>query len=416
MALMKFLLLNQTFHPDVPATAQYLTDVARALAERGHKVSVIAGRYGYDQPQTVFSKREVWNGIEIHRVRGTRFGKTAKWRRAFDFASFMLSCCCQLLRTPRADVVVALTSPPLISFIAACYAAVRGIRFVYWVMDLNPDEAIAAGWLRESSFAARILNWLSEFSLRRADAVIVLDRFMQKRVLEKNIAPEKVFVIPPWSHDGLVCFDETARDEFRYKQRLSGKYVVMYSGNHSPCHPLDSVLNATLRFKDDPGLAFCFIGGGSEFSKVQEFAKENGSSNIFCLPYQPTDGLAGSLSAADLHVVVMGEKFVGTIHPCKIYNVMRVAPAILYIGPKESHITDIFQDSGTSGFLSARNHDSASIADAIQHARALTVTPTAFSELAEPYSQRELLPRLVSVLESCGIASPCSVAESVRVA
>ena len=412
---MRFLLLNQTFHPDLPATAQYLTDVARALVERGHKVSVIAGRVGYDNPQTVFSKRETWSGIEIHRVRGTRFGKAAKWRRAFDFASFMLSCCWRLLRVPRADVVVALTSPPLISFVGACYAALRGCRFVYWVMDLNPDEAIAAGWLRESSSTARILNRLSEFSLRRADAVIVLDRFMRERALGKNMPAEKVFVIPPWSHDDSVHFDETAREEFRQAHRLSGKYVVMYSGNHSPCHPLESLLQAALQLKDDPGLAFCFIGGGSEFPKVQKFAAENGLANIVCLPYQPIERLSGSLSAADLHVVVMGERFVGTIHPCKIYNVMRVAPAILYIGPKESHVSDIFRDSGTSAFLAARNYDPDSIAAAIQYARALTLAPTTFSELARPYSQRELLPRLVSVLESCAVVPQCSVAEGVRV-
>ena len=31
----KFLLLNQTFHPDVVSTAQHLTDLALRLAERG---------------------------------------------------------------------------------------------------------------------------------------------------------------------------------------------------------------------------------------------------------------------------------------------------------------------------------------------------------------------------------------------
>ena len=49
----------------------------------------------------------------------TSFGKTAKWRRAADFASFVGACCLRLLTLPRPDVVVALTSPPLISFIGA---------------------------------------------------------------------------------------------------------------------------------------------------------------------------------------------------------------------------------------------------------------------------------------------------------
>lgn len=397
---MRFLFLNQTFHPDVAATAQYLTDLARALAERGHHVSVITGRHGYGQPQDIFPKHEIWNGIEIHRVRGTRFGKSAKWRRALDFASFMLSCCWQLLRVPRADVVVALTSPPLISFVGACYAALRGSRFAYWVMDLNPDEAIAAGWLRDGSLAARVLNWLSEFSLRLADAVIVLDRFMRERVLRKGITGEKVCIIPPWSHDGIAHFDEMARDEFRREHRLSGKFVVMYSGNHSPCHPLNSLLEAALEFKEDSTVAFCFVGGGSEFPKVQEFARKHNLRNIVTVPYQPLDRLAGSLSAGDLHVVVMGEKFVGTIHPCKIYNALRVAPAILYIGPEESHVTDIFRDADAKPFAAAPNSDSESVARAIRDVRARAGEAATFSAMAEMYSQKQILPRLVAVLES----------------
>ena len=134
---MKFLLLNQTFHPDVVATAQYLTDVARALVQHGHQVAVITGRRAYDNPAAIFPARESWNGIEIHRVGGTRFGKKSKLRRAADFASFMVACCWQLLRMRRPDVVVALTSPPLISFVAVCYARLRGCRFA---ILLEPDR------------------------------------------------------------------------------------------------------------------------------------------------------------------------------------------------------------------------------------------------------------------------------------
>ena len=62
--------------------------------------------------------------------------------------------------------------------------------------------------------------------------------------------------------------------------------------------------------------------------------------------YQPVEKLSAALSAADLHVVVMGNPFVGTIHPCKIYNILRVAAPVLYIGPSPSHVTQILQPEG----------------------------------------------------------------------
>ena len=205
---MKILLLNQTFYPDVASTAQHLSDLALGLAARGHEVTVVTSRRAYDDPDKYFPPLEIWRGVRIIRIGSTGFGKGAKWKRAADFASFMLLCTLRIVSLPRYDVVLALTSPPLISFLGAWVAKLRGSRFFYWVMDFNPDEAIAAGWLTAGSPVARVLEAMSRFSLRRAKKIIALDRFMQERIGAKGIPAEKIAVLPPWSHDDEVRFDD----------------------------------------------------------------------------------------------------------------------------------------------------------------------------------------------------------------
>ena len=138
------------------ATAQQLTDLAVGLSRAGHKVTVIASDRGYDDPSRRFPRREVWNGIEIIRIRALALGKDSRWRRAVNFASFLMSCTLKLMTQPRFDVVVALTSPPLISFLGSLFVKLKGGEFFFWVMDLNPDEAIAAGWLKRGSLMSRI--------------------------------------------------------------------------------------------------------------------------------------------------------------------------------------------------------------------------------------------------------------------
>src|SRR5581483_8224778 len=90
-----------------------------------------------------------------------------------------------------------------------------------------------------------------------------------------------------------------------------------------------------------PDVAFCFVGGGSEFTRVKQFSADHRLTNITCLPYQPLDQLAGTLSAADLHLVVMGDPFVGIVHPCKVYNIRQLRIPFLYIGPEPSHVTEL---------------------------------------------------------------------------
>jgi glycosyltransferase involved in cell wall biosynthesis len=400
---MQILLLNQTFHPDVVSTAQHLTDLAVRLAERGHKVSVVASRRGYDDAAQSFPHRETWRGITIYRVGSTKFGKGAKWRRAADFASFTASCCLRLARLPRHDVVVALTSPPMIAFIGAALASAWRSKFFYLVMDLNPDEAIVAGWLRPDSFATKLLNGMSRFSLRRAHKVFALDRFMRDRIIAKGIRADRIAVIPPWSHDDAIRYDATGRERFREEHGLQGKFVVMYSGNHSPCHPLDSLIEAARRMTAQARIAFCFVGGGSEFAKVQQFAEQHRLQNVVCLPYRPLDQLAASLSAADLHVVVMGEAFVGVVHPCKIYNILAIGIPFLCIGPKPSHLSEILDSlPADSRCAWAKHGDVDGIVRQIQAASLAGDRREydSFQEAAARFGKESLLPKLVDQLEA----------------
>lgn len=399
---MKVLLLNQCFYPDVVSTAQHLTDLAVELADRGHEVTVVASRRGYDDPSVRFSRGEVWKGIKIVRIPTLGLGKGAKWRRALGFGSFIACCVWRLMFLPRYDAVVALTSPPLISFVGALLVKLRGGRFFFWVMDLNPDEAVAAGWLKEKSATARLLQRLLLYSLHRASRILVLDRFMRERVVAKGLPERQVVVIPPWAHNDQVGFDAAGRRAFRAEHGLAGKFVVMYSGNHSPCHPLDTVLGAARRLAGRPDIAFCFVGGGAEFDKVKAYARAHGLKNILCLPYQPLSRLSASLSAADMHLVVMGDAFKGIVHPCKIYNILVTGSAFLYVGPAQSHVADIVSRLEGSGSAFVAGHGQ--VEEVVGHivtcaGREGAARSAQAVALAREFTREALVPRMVAVLE-----------------
>src|ERR1700722_9619209 len=163
---MTVLILNQAFHPDVVATAQHASDLALSLTQVGHEVTILCNSRGYDDPNLRFPRQEIWNGVRIIRVRSTGFGKRAKWRRAADFGTFIAACILRLWSLPRFDIVVAMTSPPLISFIASLAVPRKARSLVFWSMDLNPDEAVAAGWLRETSSIARLFSYMLLHSLK----------------------------------------------------------------------------------------------------------------------------------------------------------------------------------------------------------------------------------------------------------
>jgi colanic acid biosynthesis glycosyl transferase WcaI len=400
---MNVLLLNQCFYPDVVSTAQHLTDLAVELANNGHHVTVIAGDRGYDNSANRFPRRENWKGIRIIRIPSLALGKSSRLRRALNFASFLAICSLRLLLLPRFDVVVGLTSPPLISLLGALFVRVKGGKFFFWVMDLNPDEAIAAGWLKRDSLPAKFLSYCLDYSLRHSEKVIVLDRFMKQRIIDKGIAEEKLAVIAPWSHNYAVTYDTAGRLAFRSQHGLAEKFVVMYSGNHSPCHPLNTLLAAALKLSPRPDVAFCFIGGGSEHEKVKEYAQRHQLANILVLPYQPLDQLGASLSAADLHVVVMGDGFTGIVHPCKIYNILEIGAPVLYIGPADSHVVDVISQMEEADLMcSARHGEIETVAKYLTGAAERMIgtrSPSAI-KISSHFSKTNVLPQMIEILGS----------------
>ena len=399
---MKILLLNQCFYPDHVATAQHLTDLAHELVKCGHHVTVVASSRGYDNPDIRYPVRETWQGIHIRRIWTPGLGKRAKWRRFADFAFFWGNATRILLFMPRQDVTVCLTTPPLISTLGTFMAKLKGGAVVPWVMDLNPDEAVAAGWLKAGGFVERVLTFVQNWSFRHSSRIIALDRFMAERLQAKGVRAEVIHTDAPWSHDQAIQYDIAAREAFRAEHGLTGKFVVMYSGNHSPCHPLDAVLAAAQEMQGEERLHFLFVGGGSEFKKVQAFAQAQALKNITCLPYQPMEKLSGSLSAADLHLVVMGEPFVGIVHPCKIYNILTLGIPFLFIGPDQSHGADLARrlNDPAHGRV-ARNGDVPAIVQQIRDAMVRGPQPVnaAAKALGAEFSHAVLCPQLVQVIE-----------------
>jgi len=335
------LILSQVFHPDSTAVAQHVTDLAVDLAAAGFDVTVLTSRRCYDNPQKLYASNEIYKDIKITRLPITKFGKKTKWSRIFDAVIFFVSVFWYLLTCKKFEIIIGVTSPPLIAFPCAIYNLFRGGLFIYWIMDMNPDLAIQAGLIKRDSFLSYILEGISRFCFRQSSHIIVLDRFMQQRIINKGIDHQKITISPPWSYyDVIHCIDHE-KNPFRVKYNLTDKFVIMYSGNHSIVHSLDTLLETALKLKNDSRYIFLFIGWGVGVKKVVDFKQKHLLKNIIYLTTQPIDELSYSLSAADLHVIVMGNDLVGIVHPCKIYGVLTVGRPFVFIGPETSHVGDI---------------------------------------------------------------------------
>ena len=335
------LVLSQVYPPDPASVGQHMADSAEAMAGRGWRVAVLAANRGYDDPSVVYERAEVRHGVNVRRLRLSSFGKSSILLRLLAGTIFMLQCIARGLFTRRVAIILVSTSPPMCSLAAIVIATVRRVPIKYWVMDLNPDQMIVLGRITERSLPARVFNAINRRILKRAADVVVLDRFMAERLNRKQDVRSKQTLMPPWPHEDHLAVVNHADNPFREQHDLNGRFVIMYSGNHGYSTPVRTVLDAALELRDDPRLLFMFIGGGVGKKEVQDTIDRHQPGNIISLPYQPLDRIKYSLSAADVHLVSVGDEVVGVVHPCKVYGAMAVARPILLLGPDPCHVSDL---------------------------------------------------------------------------
>jgi colanic acid biosynthesis glycosyl transferase WcaI len=339
------LIVSQVFVPDPASVGQHIADVALELARRGnakgnYNIRVYASARGFENPSTIYPRRQTLGHADIRRFPFASFGKKSMPLRILGTALFMTQAFFAALFTPRLAGIFFSTSPPLIGLPMSIAAIIRRVPTVYWAMDLNPDQLIALGKIKPNSLIARLLESVNRFILKRSTSIVALDRFMADRLAARNIPRSKIAVIPPWPHEDKIQSTD-AENPFRTRHNLTGKFVIMYSGNHSPSNPLTTILDAVVQLKDDPTLRFLFVGGGSGKKEVEQYILKYDLTNALSLPYQPMEDLKHSLSAADVHIVSLGQNMVGIIHPCKIYGAMAASRPILFLGPNPSHISDL---------------------------------------------------------------------------
>ncbi len=316
---MKILLLNQFFWPDSSATSQMLTDLARGLVAEGHTVYSVSADGGY-APADTGEKPPVY----MHHVRALPFvrGKTG---RVLSYASFYVKAAWRVLTMPKVDVVLTLTTPPLLSLLGNATKMLRGTRHFIWEMEMYPDVAVDCGYFRANGVADRIIGMLADWSRRQADGIIALGECMRDRLIARGTPAEKIVISYNWADSRNISVMPFRNDD--------GTLKVIYSGNLGLAHDLETIFGSMLALRADTRFHFIFVGSGGRRAELAEFATAEGLTNIELRPYVDRGNLGENLAVGDVGLVTQKDVCCGSVVPSKAYGLLAAGRPVLFVGP-----------------------------------------------------------------------------------
>jgi colanic acid biosynthesis glycosyl transferase WcaI len=349
----RLIFINRFFFPDHSATSQILSDLAFHLAVAGRQVHVVTSSQIYDAPQSSLPACQTVNGVHIHRVASTSFGRNALLGRSIDYVSFYRSAWQRLVELARSgDLFVAKTDPPLVSVVAAAAARRRRCGLINWLQDLYPELAVALGVPLIRGPVAGMLTGLRDQSLRAAAANVVVGRLMARKVEALGIDPAQIHVIANWCDDEQIRPLPPSENPLRQAWGLEDKFVVGYSGNLGRAHEFDTVIAAAERLREEARIVFLMIGGGKRFDQLRSTAGARGLARTFrFMPYQERQALPYSLGVADVHWLSLNPKLEGMIVPSKFYGIAAAGKPIIVIGDDAGELARLVQQHGCGAVI-----------------------------------------------------------------
>jgi colanic acid biosynthesis glycosyl transferase WcaI len=340
-------LVDRYFWPDESAVSLLLTDLAEDLQAAGHEVHVFTSRQLYNQPQAQLPAEETWQGVRIHRLRTSCFGRRRFWLRLVDAITFHLALRFTRQISVKPDAWFVMTEPPLILNTVLQLRRKLGGRVIHHVDDLYPDLAMALGSLPRRGPVAALLTHLSQDGLRKCDHVLALGECMAAVLKTKGVPDDRLAITPPWA-DGSRLFP-LEHGENRFRQEIgmaSDQVVVMYSGNMGLGHRFETILEAARALARQEEIHFVFIGDGAKRPQIEAFRRAHNLKNIMMLPYQPRERLRETLSAGDIHLISLDAKVQGFIVPSKLAGILAVGRPSVFLGAAENSIAAAIRQAG----------------------------------------------------------------------
>lgn len=298
-------ILGINYQPELIGIAPYTAGLAKALADRGHDVTVLTGYPHYPSwrhrpDSTRFRSEESVDLVRVRRFKHPVPRRFSWVGRALMELAFGLQV--STARWDRPDVVIVVTPPLLSAAMAVLRARLTRRRPAVGVIvqDLYSRGIAETG--AASGITALALRAVESMTLRLADGISVIHSgFRADIAANLRVDPGRIRVIRNWTH--IQEPNLPASKVFRAAHGWShDEVVVLHAGNVGYKQGLENVVEAAaLAQRTDQRIKFVLIGDGNQRRILERDAA--GLTTLQFLESVSEEQFPAALGAADLLLV-----------------------------------------------------------------------------------------------------------------
>jgi glycosyltransferase involved in cell wall biosynthesis len=225
--------------------------------------------------------------------------------------------------------------------------------------------------LNEKGFAAGLFHFLEGNMCRSADLNLV-DTIHHGNFSAKEFKIPKDKFLRIFVGSSFPAYNAPS-----LKNKIEGKFSVLFVGTFIPLHGIDIIVQAAGILRDDPEIHFRLVGTGQLKEHIQNLVKKRGLPNIIFQDWVPTSKLGKLIRSCDLSLGIFGQgEKASRVIPIKVFDIC--ASGTCFITADTPAIREVFRHKENAYLIPAG--DPTALANAIQE---LKVNQTLREKIAQ---------------------------------
>ncbi|MCF6330722.1 MAG: glycosyltransferase family 4 protein [Sulfurimonas sp.] len=338
----RILIVTEYFYPE----EFKINEIAVAWKKKGYEVDVLTQNPTYpfgntfDGYKNSWYSKEIYNGINIYRVKAVTGYKGSLFKKLLKYFTFMiLGSIVSLKIGKKYDYVFGFDVGALTGMVpAVLLKKFYNKKVTLWIQDVWPDSVYAYGF-KKRKILKFILDGFVKFVYRNSSNFAVSGKGFIKRVKPYVKDEKEIKYLPNWA-------DELNKDLEAFVFTKDEKIHFTFAGNVGKVQNLDNIIKAFGGLSNEyvKKAQLNIIGDGSHLQSLKSLVDINGFKNIIFWGRKPREEMYKYFSASDFLIVSLVDKPIFSLTvPAKIQTYIAANKPIMAVINGDA--TDIIRDN-----------------------------------------------------------------------
>lgn len=324
---MNILIVSLNYAPEPTGIGLYSGGLATELANRGHRVSVVASVPHYPQWRIFDGYRGWWwssnteGSVFVTRCPVYVPTNVSGLKRIVHYASFAISSFLPTIVSAiffRPDIILNVAPSLGTAPTTLVSARLSGAKTWLHLQDFEIEAAFATGYVNASGLIANAARWFEKVVMKRFNIVSSISPEMCRKLTEKQVNTDQIYEFRNWAE--LDHIKPQALSIYRSKWCLDNKKIALYSGNIASKQGIEVLLDLARIMSIDPEFHLVICGEGANRHALEDKAKS--LANVSFYDLQPMEKLSELLALASIHLLPQKADAADLVLPSKLANML----------------------------------------------------------------------------------------------